>query len=481
MLRLGPMSMVKMVRQQRAEEPSILCSTWSVEVVMLTLALCRHFEDFHMSQHCSVITLRCQLGTCSPAHKPVTDISITTDVCRKNRERGRDGESHTTSFLVYFLCFATDAGNQFAAQEAVRKPSMLRRPPARTGETISNCLNCSQITALSEKMNSLEAKVQLLTAPTSVSHRHLQSKGGTSVEASLLMGAAPAQGAPGEQGPAGIKQVLGVRKGEMGFLAGMVGQGLEGCQVHLGPAGMLVQGVHLEPLDRRDPKDLQARVDHRDSQERKVYQARPGPQGLQAPHLQPVPTSQNQTTIVEKTLSSATLSMTQEVYLFQDLRVLPGLLGHQVPEDPRDLLAPKGRMANLEVPEHRARWGQRENAGREVLWVTQERGASEGSREHQVPKEIRERRACRLMLRHCLLDPKADISLQMFHDLQADLELLARRVTLLEAIIWPEPDLGSGDGPFGTASPSFYRDKRAGVLPHRLASPLSSNTKTRGK
>lgn len=25
----------------------------------------------------------------------------------------------------------------------------------------------------------------------------------------------------------------------------------------------------------------------------------------------------------------------------------------------------------------------------------------------------------------------------MFHDLQADLELLARRVTLLEAIIWP--------------------------------------------
>ncbi|KAA8592238.1 hypothetical protein FQN60_017693 [Etheostoma spectabile] len=69
----------------------------------------------------------------------------------------------------------------------------------------------------------------------------------------------------------------------------------------------------------------------------------------------------------------------------------------------------------------------------------------------------------------------------MFHDLQADLELLARRVTLLEAIIWPEPDLGSGDGPFGTASPSFYRDKRAGALPYRLASPLSSNTKVRGK
>lgn len=44
-----------------------------------------------------------------------------------------------------------------------------------------------------------------------------------------------------------------------------------------------------------------------------------------------------------------------------------------------------------------------------------------------------------------------------------------------------EPDLGSGDGPFGTASPSFYRDKRAGAHPYRLSSPLSSNTKVRGK
>lgn len=46
-------------------------------------------------------------------------------------------------------------------------------------------------------------QVQLLTAPASVSHRHLQGKGGTVPEASLLMGALPAQGAPGEQGPAG--------------------------------------------------------------------------------------------------------------------------------------------------------------------------------------------------------------------------------------------------------------------------------------
>ena len=46
-------------------------------------------------------------------------------------------------------------------------------------------------------------QVQLLTAPSSISHRHPQGKGETAPEASSLIGAAPAQGAPGEQGPAG--------------------------------------------------------------------------------------------------------------------------------------------------------------------------------------------------------------------------------------------------------------------------------------
>lgn len=53
-------------------------------------------------------------------------------------------------------------------------------------------------------------------------------------------------------------------------------------------------------------------------------------------------------------------------------------------------------------------------------------------------------------------------SLQSFLQQQAQLELLARRVTLLEAIIWPEPDLGSGAGPDGTGTPSLLRGKRGG-------------------
>lgn len=104
-------------------------------------------------------------------------------------------------------------------------------------DLILDCLNCSRITALSDRLSSLEAKVwtvliqpeylnhdmifyifftlffnvflcqvQLFTAPTSVSHRHPQGKGGTIPEASLLKGSVPAQGAPGEQGPAGISR-----------------------------------------------------------------------------------------------------------------------------------------------------------------------------------------------------------------------------------------------------------------------------------
>lgn len=104
---------------------------------------------------------------------------------------------------------------------------------------LADCLNCSRITDLSDRLNSLEAKVQTsltqppgpdlkvnlssifshllsvclcqvqsLAAPASESHRHLQGKGGTLPEAALLMGAAPAQGAPGEQGPPGIASTL---------------------------------------------------------------------------------------------------------------------------------------------------------------------------------------------------------------------------------------------------------------------------------
>ncbi|XP_056142531.1 EMI domain-containing protein 1 isoform X6 [Lampris incognitus] len=95
-----------------------------------------------------------------------------------------------------------EAGNQLVAQEVVRKPSTLRRQPVRMGEPTSNCVNCTRITALSDRLSSLETKVQLLSAPATTTS-HLHSTGVTVPDSSSLMGAAPAQGAPGERGPVG--------------------------------------------------------------------------------------------------------------------------------------------------------------------------------------------------------------------------------------------------------------------------------------
>nr|XP_020458077.1 EMI domain-containing protein 1 [Monopterus albus] len=136
-----------------------------------------------------------------------------------------------------------NAGIHLLAQEVIRKPSTLRRPPARTGEPVSSkesclldCLNCSRITALSDRLNSLEAKVQLLSAPVSISHHHLQGKGGTAPETSLLKGAVPAQGAPGEQGPAGPQGEKG-RDGLPGRDGKPGSQGLPGPSGPRGEAG----------------------------------------------------------------------------------------------------------------------------------------------------------------------------------------------------------------------------------------------------
>ncbi|XP_074494074.1 uncharacterized protein emid1 isoform X2 [Sebastes fasciatus] len=355
-----------------------------------------------------------------------------------------------------------DAGNQLVAQEAVRKPSTLRRPPARTGESISNCLNCSRITALTDRLSSLEAKVQLFTAPASIAHRHLQGKGGTAPEASLLMGAVPAQGAPGEQGPAGPQGEKGRdglpgREGKAGS-RGLPGpSGPRGEAGTRGPSGSPGSKGSSGPAGPRGPPGLPA--------ERGL----PGPPGPPGP---PAPASAH---IPEPDHSGKKDPFFSNT--FHDSRGLP-VPGPQGPPGPEGPPGPKGPVGPPGPSGQNGKSGgpgasgpvgpKGERGERGPLGYPGERGFRGDSGTPGPKGEPGEKGL-------------PDISLQMFHDLQADLELLARRVTLLEAIIWPEPDLGSGDGPFGTASPSFYRDKRAGALPYRLASPLSSNTKVRGK
>ncbi|XP_066511431.1 EMI domain-containing protein 1-like [Hoplias malabaricus] len=99
-------------------------------------------------------------------------------------------------------CEEGSGSSNQVAQEAVRKQATFRKPMlVKAPDHLSSCLNCSHISALTDRLSSLEAKVQLLSV--AASQTPSQSKGGGDPDSSALMGAPPARGAPGAQGPTG--------------------------------------------------------------------------------------------------------------------------------------------------------------------------------------------------------------------------------------------------------------------------------------
>ncbi|XP_044053536.1 EMI domain-containing protein 1 isoform X1 [Siniperca chuatsi] len=368
-----------------------------------------------------------------------------------------------------------EAGNQLVTQEAVRKPSTLRRPPARTGEPISNCLNCSRITALNDRLSSLEAKVQLLTAPASVSHRHLQGRGGTAPEASLLMGAVPAQGAPGEQGPAGPQGEKGRdglpgRDGKPGS-RGLPGpSGPRGDAGTRGPSGTPGSKGSSGPAGPRGPPGLPGE---------RGLPGPPGPPGPPAPASAHIPEPDHTRKVAHFV---STPDRGKDLFFtntFQHSRGLPvpgpqgppGPLGPPGPKGPVGPPGPSGQNGKPGAPGTQGPVGPKGERGeRGPLGYPGERGfrgepGTPGPKGEPGEKGL-----------------PSNLNGDGIHQIREALKILAERVLILETMIGiHEPDLGSGDGPFGTASPSFYRDKRAGALPYRLASPLSSDTKVRGK
>ncbi|XP_038151397.1 EMI domain-containing protein 1 isoform X2 [Cyprinodon tularosa] len=355
---------------------------------------------------------------------------------------------------------AEDPGNQALAQEAVRRASTSRRPPARTGESILSCLNCSRITALSEKLNSLEAKVQLLTVPESISHRHLQSKGGTAPETSLLMGAVSAQGAPGERGPAGPQGEKGRdglpgRDGKPGT-RGLPGpNGAPGEVGARGPPGAPGLKGPPGPAGPRGPPGL------------------PGERGLPGPPGPPGPPSPVSARIPEPDHNHGKDPFFTNT--FHDSRGLPvpgpegppGPVGPPGPRGPGGPPGPSGKNGSPGTPGAPGPVGPKGDRG--------ERGPSGYPGERGFRGEPG------------APGPKGEpgekgLPGDGIHQIREALKILAERVLILETMIGiHEPDLGSGDEPFGTSSPSFYRDKRAGAHPHRLASPLFPDTNARGK
>ncbi|KAG7318120.1 hypothetical protein KOW79_017875 [Hemibagrus wyckioides] len=349
-------------------------------------------------------------------------------------------------------CEEGSASGNLVAQEAVRKQATFRKSTfPKPSEQLSSCLNCSSMAALTDRLTSLEEKVQLLSA-----HRSASSEGGGDPESSSssLMGAAPARGAPGAQGPAGPQGERG-RDGNPGKDGKAGSQGLPGPKGEAGvrgPSGAPGSRGTPGPAGPQGPPGL------------------PGERGLPGPPGPPGPPASGSEDSEKKNLLLSNSFPDPRVAPAQGPQGPPGPIGPpgaRGPAGPPGPMGQSGKPGSPGVPGPTGPKGERGERG--PLGYPGERGFKGEPGEPGPKGEPGEKGL-------------PDVSLKMLQDLQADLELLARRVQLLEAIIWPEPDGGSGDGPFSTSSTDFFRNKRAGVLPFRVKPPpLFTESKIRGK
>lgn len=306
--------------------------------------------------------------------------------------------------------------NQLLTQDVVKKQDSINKASTWTEKT-QNCQNCSQITVLSERLRTLEAKVQLLTDPT-YSHNHTESTVMDTAEGKVSQSSGGKSRSPGLPGP----------KGEAGV------RGPAGAQGTPGPPGP------------RGPPGL------------KGERGLPGPPGPPAPAPQP-------------DIGQSKDLLLSNAFPEQRGGSVQGPQGHPGPPGPVGPMGPPGKMGQSGKPGAPGVQGpvgpKGERGERGPLGYPGERGFKGDPGERGARGEPGEKGL-------------PDISFQMYRDLQADLELLARRVQLLEAIIWPEPDIGSGDGPFSATSTKLPRNKRAGSLPLHVISSLRT-AKSPGK
>ncbi|XP_030647502.1 EMI domain-containing protein 1 isoform X2 [Chanos chanos] len=342
------------------------------------------------------------------------------------------------------------AASSQPAQEAARKQTFLRKPAVRPSEQLSSCLNCSRISALNDRLTSLETKVQLLSAPDSLRQPHVP-------ESSLLMGAPPAKGAPGDQGPAGPQ-------GERGKDGAPGRDGRPGSRGLPGPRGEAgVRGPSGTPGSRGTPGPPGPRGPPGLPGDRGLP-GQPGPPGPPGP---PAPVPEPDAGQSKNLLLSNT---------FPDPRVTP-VKGPQGPPGPRGPPGPQGPIGPAGPPGQSGKPGtpglpgpvgpKGERGERGPLGYPGERGFK-GEMGAPGPKG----------------EPgEKGLPGDGIHQIREALKILAERVLILETMIGiHEPDLGSGDGLYGTVTPGFFREKRAGIQPYRsLSPPLPADTKNRGK
>uniref|UniRef100_K7F9F4 EMI domain-containing protein n=1 Tax=Pelodiscus sinensis TaxID=13735 RepID=K7F9F4_PELSI len=360
---------------------------------------------------------------------------------------GHNCQEETTGYLA-----PREAGHPNAPQH---------RLPLRPA-TYSGCLNCSSMVELAGRLTSLEAKVALLSA----------SQPTTSPVPSLHL-VTPSQpwgflSSPGQEGRAGewsnIQPSLSVRPGKVGSPGPPGPLGPKGDAGSRGPSG--IPGARGPP-GPSGPPGMPGQDGARGLPGEKGLPGLPGPPGR--PGL-PAP--------VGPTISRVPATRDPNSFTDSSSGGVMGPAGPPGPSGPMGLLGPPGPAGLPGPPGRDGPPGSPGSRGLEGYPARQPtRGhrdwpggraapQSPGSVPAPGPRELRGERR-----------PRAAISLQSFLQQQAQLELLARRVTLLEAIIWPEPEPGSGAGPFSTSAPSIQRSQRHGLAASRLHPPPEDTSK----
>ncbi|XP_063051675.1 EMI domain-containing protein 1 isoform X2 [Engraulis encrasicolus] len=321
----------------------------------------------------------------------------------------------------------TASGNQLPAQEAVRKQNLVTKSPPQAGET-QRCQNCSQVTVLSDRLKTLEAKVQLLSSPASSSDQ-LQGKGPAQPKGPPSD--SPLTGKPGARGPPGPKGDAGLR----------------------GPAGAPGSQGTSGPAGPRGPPGL------------------PGERGLPGPPGPPGPPTQTDIGHSKDLLLSN--AFPDQRSTAQGPQGPQGPVGPVGPPGPVGPVGPPGRIGpngNPGAPGPQGAVGPKGAPGEKgPLGNPGDRGFKGDPGERGLKGEPGEK----------------GLPGDGIHQIREALKILAERVLILETMIGiHEPDIGSGDGPFSLTADDFTRNKRRtgplSSLRLSLPSPLTVKKKPSG-
>ncbi|KAM4707733.1 EMI domain-containing protein 1 isoform 2-T2 [Discoglossus pictus] len=332
-----------------------------------------------------------------------------------------------------------DAGSLAEVQEAPRVSAPIRKMPPRAGSSYSGCLNCSRIPEMNERLNSLETKVAMILESDPVLGERLGSLSDTS----QLWGSPQARGSPGEVGMKGLvtQQMKGSflgrdgitsRKGHQGPQGGPGSPGYPGVKGPAGPPG---------PPGAPGPPGRDGAI------------GPPGERGPPGPSVPPAPGMQK---LVDQDLFQSNRFIEAGGHNIQGPRGPPGPAG---PPGPQGQIGPPGDTGQNGLPGPPGRDAPRGEKGDSGPAGRPGDPGAKGEMGPPGPKGEPGERG------------EPVVSLASFLQLQEQLELLVRRVTLLEHIMWPETDPGSGVEPSPSGAPGFYRGRRNGPSPYRIVPP----------